>query len=385
MDWGRLPYHVDLYREGGAWKFRVNENLFNVRGFREHSWREPVHIGPAIGPDRLTRKEAQRVVWEKLPLGPQPKQPAPNGGMTIADFVEKAFVPEHVSIKGLAGRTHYRAILKHVLTPEEVQRVFNLETEKSRTRLKAIPDWPYLSQLELSDTRPEHIEGLMLAAQSRGYSIQTVTHIRNVVSAIFSHARKGNYYEGPNPASQVAVPGMSRKEAHMLSLAQLKAVLELMRYPEREMTLLAVVTGMNVAEICGLQWKHVNLTFAEVDGTGEWIPPRTIAVRKQWYRGELNSVKIGRTRNVGIPDLIVPVLTTLSQRLRYTRPEDFVLVSEAGTPVNETNIASRRLKSVGQELGMPWLSWHVFRRTRKDYLHRYGSRFVDRLAAVLNS
>lgn len=387
MDWGRLPYHVDLYREGGAWKFRVNENLFNVRGFKEHTWREPIQIGPAIGPDRLTKKQAQQVVWEKLPVGPQPRPvpPAPSSGMTIADFVEKSFVPEHVSIKGLAGRTHYRAILKHVLTPEEVQRVFHLDVEKSRTRLKAIPDWPYLSHLQLSDTHPEHIQELMLAAQSRGYSNQTVTHIRNVVSAIFSHAKKSSYFHGANPASQVAVPGMSRKEAHMLSLPQLKAVLELMRYPEREMTLLAIVTGMNVAEICGLQWKHVNLSALEQEINGDTIRPRTIAVRKQWYRGELNSVKIGRTRDVPIPDLIYPVLTTLSQRARFTGREDFVLVSEAGTPVNETNIASRRLKSVGQELGMPWLSWHVFRRTRKDYLHRFGVRFVDRLASVLHS
>jgi len=304
--------------------------------------------------------------------------------MSIADFVEKSFVPEHVSIKGLAGRTHYRAILKHVLTPEEVQRVFHLESEKSRTRLKAIPDWPYLSRLELSQTRPEHIESLMLAAQARGYSMQTVTHIRNVVSAIFSHARKGNYFHGLNPASQVAVPGMSRKEAHMLSLPQLKAVLELMRYPEREMTLLVIVTGMNVAEICGLQWKHVNLAGSDLDVDGERLPVRTIAVRKQWYRGELNRVKIARTGNVSITELIFPELTTLSRRPRFTRPEDFVLVSEAGTPVNETNIASRRLKSVGQELGMPWLSWHVFRRTRKDYLHRFGPRFVDRVGAVVN-
>jgi integrase len=384
MDWGRLPYHVDLYRENGAWKFRVNENLFNVRGFKEHSWREPVHIGPATGPDRLTRKEAQRVVWEKLPVTAPPRPTVPAMGMTIAEFVERAFVPEHVAIKGLAGRTHYRAILKHVLTPEEVHRVFNLDTERSRTRLKAIPDWPYLSRLELTHTRPEHVEGLMLAAQSRGYSMQTVTHIRNVVSAIFSHARKSNYFHGPNPASQVAVPGMSRKEAHMLSLPQLQSVLELMRYPEREMTLLVIVTGMNVAEICGLQWKHVNLSPLEVDGTGEKIPAQTIAVRKQWYRGELNSVKIGRTRNVAISDLMLTVLKGLSQRGRFTRPEDFVLVSEAGTPVNETNIASRRLKSVGHELGMPWLSWHVFRRTRKDYLFRFGARFVDRLDAVLN-
>jgi integrase len=385
MDWGRLPYHVDLYRDGGSWKFRVNENLFNVRGFKEHSWREPVHIGPAIGPERLTKKQAQRVVWERLPLGQQQSDVAQHSSMTIADFVEKMFVPDHVAIKGLAGRTHYRAILKHVLTPEEVQRVFKLDVDKSRARLKAIPDWPYLSQLGLAETRPEHVERLMLAAQDRGYSIQTVTHIRNVVSAIFSHARKVNHFTGLNPASQVAVPGMSRKEAHSLSLAQLKSVLELMRYPEREMTLLAIVTGMNVAEICGLQWKHLNLGAQERELHGETLPPRMIAVRKQWYRGELNSVKIGRTRNVPLPDLMVPVLTGLTRRVRFTRPDDFVLVSEAGTPVNETNIASRRLKSVGQELNMPWLSWHVFRRTRKDYLERFGPRFVDRLVAFLEA
>ena len=385
MDWGRLPYHVDLYREGGAWKFRVNENLFNVRGFKEHTWRDPIHVGPATGPERLTRKQAQRVVWERLPAASQQKEAPQPSAMTVADFVEKAFVPEHVAIKGLAGRTHYRAILKHVLTPEEVQRVFNLDIERSRTRLKAIPDWPYISRLGLSDTRPEHIEGLMMAAQARGYSMQTVTHIRNVVSAIFSHAKKGNYFSGTNPASQVLVPGISRKEAHMLSLPQLKAVLELMRYPEKEMTLMAILTGMNVAEICGLQWKHVNLSPSEQYADGEVIPSRTIAVRKQWYRGELNSVKIGRTRNVSVPELMFPVLNELVRRVRFTKPDDFVLVSEAGTPVNETNIASRRLKGVGQELAMPWLSWHVFRRTRKDYLQRFGSRFVERVATVLNS
>ena len=46
----------------------------------------------------------------------------------------------------------------------------------------------------------------------------------------------------------------------------MKAVLERMRYPEKEMTLLAIVTGMNVAEICGLQWKHVNLSALGRDG-----------------------------------------------------------------------------------------------------------------------
>ena len=87
---------------------------------------------------------------------------------------------------------------------------------------------------------------------------------------------------------------------------------------------------------------------------------------------------------MAIPDLMLPYLSALSRRGRFAAPDDFVLVSEAGTPVNETNIASRRLKAVGQELDMPWLSWHVFRRTRKDYQQRFGPRFVDRVAVVLH-
>jgi integrase len=384
MDWGRLPYHVDLYREDGAWKFRLNEK-FNVRGFKEHRWLDPVHIGPATGPERLTRKEANQFVWGKLPLGLQKSVQEPLSSMTVVDFVENVFVPEHVAIKGLSGRTHYRAILKHILTPEEVQHIFKVDLDKSKIRLTGISDWPYLSQAGLAETQPEHVERLILAAVEHGYSAQTVTHIRNVVSAIFSHARKRGYLTGANPARQVAVPDMTRKEPHTFSLPQMKAVLERMRNPEKEMALLAILTGMNVAEICGLQWKYVNLWPSRAELSGESVPPRTIMVRKQWYRGELNSVKIGRTRDLPIGGLLIPMLIGLSRRAKFTSPDDFVLVSEAGTPVNETNIASRRLKGIGQELGAPWLSWQVFLRTRKDYMQRFGTQYESRFEAMVNS
>jgi integrase len=385
MDRGRLPYHVDLFREDDSWKVRVSEDLLNERGFKEHRWRAPVYIGPAAGPGHLTRKQAQRLVWKILPVKEHWSQSSPSSSMTLADFVENIFVPEHVAHKGPAGRTHYRAILKHVLTPEEVLRVFKLDAAKSRVRLKADPDWPYLTGLTLADTRPEHVEKLMRAAQARGYSMQMVTHIRNVVSSIFSHAIKANHFQGTNPASHVSVPGISRKESHTLSLAQLKAVLGLMRYPEKEIALFALLTDLNVSEICGLQWKHVNLSPYPLPGLRESIPPYTIAVRKQWYRGELRSVKIGRARRVPIPEAVLPILLQLRRRDRYTRVDDFVLISQAGTPVHEANLASRRLKAVGRELDMPWLSWQVFLRTGKKYLQRPDFDLSSRLAGFLKA
>src|SRR5213076_942333 len=77
------------------------------------------------------------------------------------------------------------------------------------------------------------------------------------------------------------------------------AALASLKSPAREMVLFAILTSMNIAEICGLQWKRVNLNeqFTTVDG--ESLPPLTIAVRAQWYRGEYGSVKAkSRRRNI---------------------------------------------------------------------------------------
>jgi hypothetical protein len=56
-----------------------------------------------------------------------------------------------------------------------------------------------------------------------------------------------------------------------------------------------------------------------------------------------------------------------------------VLVSQAGTPINEHNITVRRLKPIGKDLQMPWLSWHVFRRTHTTLAHELGMQSLERM------
>jgi integrase len=286
-----------------------------------------------------------------------------------------------VATKTLSGRTHYHAILKHVLTPENVDRMFDVDPEKSKARLKAVEDWPYLDKVRLCDAQAEDVQRLIAAAVARKYSSQTVTHIRNVISAIFAHAKREQWFNGANPASGVTLPGMTRKESHALTLAQAKAVLAAMQYPEREMTLIAILTDVNVAEICGLQWKRVNLTEGWSLADGEPIPPRSIAIRKEWYRGELVAVeKKSRNRSLPIPEPLLPILLKLSHRGKFVAPDDFVLVSGAGTPINENNVAVRRLKPIGRKLQMPWLSWQVFRRTHTSLAYELGMQLLDRVA-----
>ena len=310
-----------------------------------------------------------------------PARPAP---ITLAEFVESRFAPEYVAVKRSAGRAHFQAILRHILTPEAVDRAFGVKAHPSKVRIKAIPDWPYLDSLLLDDVKPESIQFLISTALQHGYSAQTVIHIRSVLRAVFSHAQMLNYFNGKNPATLAVPPGMARKEAHALTLAQLVQVLQLMRYPEMEIALFATLTGMSVAEICGLQWKYLNLSNFRRLLDGEWIPARAIAIRNQSYRGEFGQVMENRKRILFIPEVLTSRLQVLRQRKRFTTPDDFVLASRSGTPMCQNNLASRRLKSIGKSLGMPWLSWHVFHRTHVALNSEFGRQLNNELKRSLD-
>ena len=137
-----------------------------------------------------------------------------------------------------------------------------------------MPGWPYIHGLSLAEVNHDVIQGLTSAALEHGYSIQTATHLRNVIRSIFSHAMRTGCYLEPNPAASVVLPRLLPRADYSLTLAQLRAVLRAMVYPEREVVLLTVLTDMNLAEICGLPWKYVNLFSSSRMVENELIPPR---------------------------------------------------------------------------------------------------------------
>ncbi len=387
-----LPGNSALYLEDGFWKLIWSERPETVRGGEAVPAPElnpnphPVWVGSATGPKGLSREEAQQIVWRMIVSQARAQKAAQHSTMTLAEFVERKFVPEYVASKGFSGRMHYQSMLKHVLKPEEVDRVFRAEPRRPKVRLRSIPDWPYVGHVPLREFRPEYVQHLTSAALSYGYSRQTVMHIRNVVSTIFSFAQLEMYFNGDNPASPVKLPKVNRPQTTPLSVSDVIRLLGFMRYPEKEMTLIAVLTGMTVAEICGLQWKRLNLTEVEVvNSDGEAIQPRTILIREEWMRGQLGSVSKRRVGSVPIPRPLLPVFLRLSRNTRLAGTTDFVLTSRSGSPVNQTNILTRRLKPIGQELNIPGLSWHMVRRIHKELTTEYGAKFQDRMMGMVRA
>jgi integrase len=303
--------------------------------------------------------------------------------ITFSDFVEASFIPEFVATKRYAGRAHFQAILKHVLPPERVVRAFGPNRANIKNKLTAIPGWPYIDGLQLSEITPDVIHRLTTAALARGYSTQTVMHIRNVIRSVFAHAIRTGFYEGNNPASMVALPPVSRRQTETLTLGQLKALMQSMSYPEKEVALLIMLTEMNVGEICGLQWRDVNTSkISQIIGQ-ELIPARTIAVRNQTYRGEFSSVAGKRRKFTRMPDLLGSVLLQIRSNSRFRQPHDFVLVSRDGAPIRTENISARRLKPIGRSFDLPWLSWSVFDQTAIKLRSQIGVSFDEELRSSL--
>jgi integrase len=314
---------------------------------------------------------------------PRPKNEAQRSPVTLAEFVKAKFLPECVAHRKLAGRTHYDFVLRFVLKPEQADCAFGIRFRNQESGPKSVPDWPYLGSRPLHLIDQAAIQSLTSAALEVGYSTQTAIHIRNVIRSIFVHAIKTKHFVGDNPASLVLFPAVIRKATFSLTVSQLKQTMQLMRYPERLIALLAVLTDMNLSEICGLQWRYLNLSSYPRLVEPELLPARTIAVRHQSYRGEFRPVIDSRRRLLSIPDALFASLCNLKAGSRFSGSHDFVFASRRGTPINPHNFGTRRLKAVGIALEMPWLSWSVFHRTHVHLKSQFGQGLSRELEQIL--
>ena len=373
----RLQQKGDLYQQGGWWKLRWREDQILSEGGLKRGWSRPVHLGPAEGAHRLTEKQAQRFAWDNFLSRLDQNTRTPMSVATLREFVERKFIPEHVALLKKGGQIHYGAR--------------NEKTGEYSGLFRHI--LPSIGDLRLRDVSPSDLQqlvsGLMVEKRKKvgkqivvsrmPASVQTRLHVKNALSAIFEHAIAIEWLNSRNPAKSVRLPEMQRKQLHALNFEQATALLAALPTPAREMALAAMLTSMNIAELCGLQWKNLNLTDAWLVVGAEAIPPSSLVVRQQWRLGEYTSLKeTARARTLPLPAALVAVFAEMKRRGKFTGPSDPVFVSRNGTPADEHNISNRHLKRVGAKLEMPWLSWHCFRRTTATVADQLGAGMSDR-------
>ena len=162
-------------------------------------------------------------------------------------------------------------------------------------------------------------------------------------------------------------------------MGQTRAMLELMQYPEKEIALITITTGMNIQEIYNLQWKHINLTESERYLDGELVPSKNIAAGAHWNRAGLGDWKRGRRRK-SKSRMYCSQSSGIFSAGKVLRIERNSPDFRNGPP----GCARRRLcwtaKPIGRKLGIPWLSWHVLRRAHTGFLLGFRSQLNKHIA-----
>ncbi len=308
----RLQQKGELRKIGGWWRGRWHEDQIQPDGSVKYGWSRFRDVGPAAGENRMTRKEAERSFWENYLSRLDENMRTPQSILTVAQFVERRFIPENVMVKMKAsGIGHYTTMLPFVLGGIPVERRSFKGTKKGQ-ELPEIPRVLGIGGKRMRDVTHEDIQRLISEALRRKYSVQTARHIKTCVSAIYTFAEEIRWFSGRNPAKFVRLPEMTRKAVRVLSFDELKALLAILKPQARAMVLCASMTSMNIAEVCGLRWKRVNLTDEPIIVDGESLPAHSTAVREQWYKAAFGTVKAkSRRRNLPLPKLLVEALKDL--------------------------------------------------------------------------
>lgn len=204
------------------------------------------------------------------------------------------------------------------------------------------------------------VEGWLASKESLSW--WTRSGLRGVLSALFRAARDWKLWSGDNPATGARI-GRKRevREKRLLTADQLQQILAAVSESTRFMILIAIVIGLRISEVCGLQWKDVDFDAG------------TLTVARRWYRGDLDEPKTEaskRQRQLG------PVLQEF--RRRYPGPQaldSYVFVGDDGrTPPDERDILRYELRPALRRLKLYYagFGWHAFRRQNVTWRQTVG-------------
>jgi len=284
-------------------------------------------------------------------------QAAPTNHITVRDFIEQRFLPERVSNLALGTRKVYTSILRQHIIAAYGDR--------------------QLRHLSVTD-----LQRLCNMKRDAGYPLETLKHIKAYSSAFLQYARELRLIDS-NPARAVRLPrSHEKRERPTPEEAEAGKLLVVLRDPTYspcyEMVLLSCCTSVHYAEMAGLRWRRVNLSSKPMVADGKNLPPYSLAIREDYYRGEFGPPKnAGRNRIERMPMDVVTALVAHHARSEFTGPDDLVFCNEEGKPLDEHKMR-RKLTAACKAAGILHLGWHAFRRYFATQSDRKGMHPLDR-------
>jgi integrase len=327
---------------GGAWIASYSEWRADETG--KLAWKRTTKkLGEATGKERLTKQEAMQKLNDMVSKANGPNA-VPKSMATVRQFVDVQFTPCHVALKRPKTRLHYKGMLEnHIL--------------------------PTLGDVMLKDVDAPLVQRLISAKIEAGFSSQTVVHIRNIISAVFTHAKFAKAFSGDRPTEGVMLPELVHREIRTVTMDQVEQLADALRFVYRSLIRVLAMTGMRIGEALGLRWRDVNLE----DTWAEGLPPNSIGIRRQFVLGEFAELKTSNgRREIPMTASLWVVLQMHREAAKFVAPDDPVFSNRAGQPLDGHNVAKRHLKKAAKSIGRPDISFHAFRHTYATLADRAG-------------
>jgi len=212
---------------------------------------------------------------------------------------------------------------------------------------------PAFKNLDIREINAEMIERCVARMKARGLKDKSIKNYLAVLGKLFNKAIDWDYLE-KNPLRKVTKLKMEPRKFAFWDEQQTRAFLETAKeyrpdlYP---LYLTALMTGMRLGELCGLQWGDVDFV------------KKNIIVRNNYVRGHLGTPKSGKDRTIPLHPQLAKVL-----KANGHLKGDFVFCRDDGTP-HHVNDFRKPFFWLTKKAGLPRIRFH-------DLRHSFASQLV---------
>jgi integrase len=381
------PYYEVKWRDPSRTQFKKRLGQAWLERDPEGKWvRRRGRVRPGYLDERRAYREMARIIkeHEEDQRRTSPEQRAATFDDAAAAWLEYVQYEKRVKPTTLA---RYRSMLR-----QPGSATLPRTPRSGRNQMRSARIMREFGGRRLADISVRDVRGWLSMLDREDISARTVNFYRQVLHAIFEHAkREDNFGLRENPVSEtVKRPEEGARPIETFEPEEVWAIAEAARsslhrtrpdygYCEETNTewqrindqdaalfIVAACTGMRPGELCALRW-------ADVDLKGGFI-----IVSRAMSAGEELSTKSRRLRPVPLAEQAAVELKRLRLRRRFTGRTDFVFCQPDGDSLDRTAIRKRFIRAQKQA-GVRVRRFH-------DLRHTFGSLAIRKfdLVAIKN-
>ena len=299
-----------LIRRGRSWLLRY--------------WKDGKRVCLRIAPynDKFRTEKSVRPLVEEI-LQPVNEGRNPDAPQTLQQFIERSYLPH---VEGKRRPSTYRGYV-NLYNAQVAHRIGGMRISMFRTA-----DGQRLLDRIADETKLSH---------------RSLTHIKSLLSGIFSYAIRMGTLDGVNPMENTEIPtGQKSKPTYAYSLKEVETMLAALKGTARVAVMVGAWTGLSLAELRGLKWTDID-------------EDRLTVQRTYWRRIEGATKTDARNSPV---HLLPQVRKALEEHRRDNPGTTYVFENPVNNrPLDLATMGSKQIKSA---LGTK-VEWHGFHALRR--------------------